>query len=74
MKKLTPIIISVITIVYFAMYFIMIFFIDKTSGFDTVFMVIFGLTGLGFIIAMIYTLMVRLKEIDKEDKDDLSKY
>lgn len=32
------------------------------------------LLGIGLVAALIYTCVVRMKEIKEEDKDDLSKY
>lgn len=46
-----------------------------TPRWVSVILIIFALCILGTLIALIYTLISRLKEIDKEDEeDDLSKY
>lgn len=74
MKKLAPILISIIMIGYFSIYVSLFFLIEEPSGIGVLFLVVFGLIGVGFIGAIIYTLRSRLKEIDKEDPDDLSKY
>lgn len=76
MKKLVPVVITVILISYLAFYLwipIQVFktsepFIGKVIGSAV------GAAAIGMIVAAIYTLVVRLREIDKEDKDDLSKY
>lgn len=74
MKKLPPIIISIIAIGYFSIYIALFFFVDETEAMGKLFLIIFGIVGVSLIGGMIYTLFVRLKEIDKEEHDDLSKY
>jgi hypothetical protein len=44
------------------------------SGVVKLIMSVVGIGSLLMIGALIYTLVIRIKEIDKEDDDDLSKY
>ncbi|MCK8058649.1 MULTISPECIES: hypothetical protein [unclassified Fusibacter] len=76
MKKAIPVIISIIMISYFTLYLIipLSVFGDGTAWIEKALVLLIPTIGLGFIAAIIYTLIIRLKEIDKEDKDDLSKY
>ncbi len=76
MKKLAPIIIVMVIgsglLLYFASFIIASFL---TPGWVTVILILSAVCVLGALIALIYTLISRLKEIDKEDeRDDLSKY
>jgi hypothetical protein len=76
LKKLIPIVITVILISYLAIYlWLPLSIFDKAEPFAVkVFISALGAGAAGMIAAVIYTLIIRLKEIDKEDKDDLSKY
>jgi uncharacterized membrane protein len=74
MKKLAPIIITIFTVLYLGGYAYTLLFLVEDAGVWRYIMGIIGLVVLGVLCAMIYTLFIRLKEIDKEDDDDLSKY
>ena len=76
MKRLVPIIVTIL-ICLFASGYAFVFFFASLG--ETVFVVkalsfAFCLIPLGIVIAMIYTLIERLKELKEEDNDDLSKY
>lgn len=78
MKKLAPIVITAILIGYLAFYLWIPF--SLTDGpepwFGKIITAAVGAGAVGMMTAAVYTLIIRLKEIDKEekDKDDLSKY
>ena len=78
MKKLAPILITVILIGYLAFYLWLPF--NLNLGHEPwpgkIIAAAVGAGALGMITAAVYTLVKRLKEIDKEEKDhdDLSKY
>ncbi len=74
MKKAAPIIITLIMAIYLSGYAYVLLFITKGMGLGRVVLGIAGLVVLGVLVALLYTLKERLKEIDKEDDDDLSKY
>ncbi len=74
MKKVAPIIVTILTVLYLGGYAYALLFLTDGMGVGRIIMGIVGLVILGVLCAMIYTLIVRLKEIDKEDEDDLSKY
>lgn len=75
-KKIAPIIVVGLLTLYLLGYLIMMLtgmMVDTPS----VIKVVLGLIAVMIVIiigALIYTLKIRLKEIDKEDDDDLSKY
>jgi len=77
-KKLAPIVITAILIGYLAFYLWIPF--NLTDGpepwFGKIIAAAVGAGAVGMMTAAVYTLIIRLKEIDKEekDKDDLSKY
>ncbi|MFP4698585.1 MAG: hypothetical protein ACLFMO_07750 [Eubacteriales bacterium] len=75
-KKVAPIIITIIMVSFTSLYlFGLIFSLEFAKDPISYFFMILGaFIVIGFIIALIYTLNQRLKEIDKEDDDDLSKY
>jgi hypothetical protein len=77
-KKLTPIVITVILVAYLAIYLWIPFNVNENPGpwFGKILWAAVGAGAAGMIVAAVYTLIIRLKEIDKEekDKDDLSKY
>ena len=74
MKKAAPIIITLIMAIYLSGYAYVLLFMTKGMGLGRVVLGIIGLVVLGVLVALLYTLKERLKEIDKEDDDDLSKY
>ncbi|GEM_PF-2362410 len=75
-KKFAPILISTLVLLYFAMSIVGIIDLPfarlsmmENAG------IFFGLAVVVYLAGvMVVTLMERLREIDKEDKDDLSKY
>ncbi|MGL5257477.1 MAG: hypothetical protein ACRC76_10570 [Proteocatella sp.] len=76
MKKITPIIITIIVCFFITLYafgFIMAALTESTLIIKIGAFAL-ALIPIGIIIAMIFTLIERLKEIKEEDKDDLSKY
>lgn len=79
MKKIAPIVITAILIGYLAFYLWIPLNIFK-SAFEPFTAKLIGAAvgagAIGMITAAVYTLVLRLKEIDKEekDKDDLSQY
>lgn len=76
MKRIVPIIVTIIICGYTAFYAFGLFMVALTEGsfFVKVLTFLIGLIPVGVIIAMLFTLKERLKEIKEEDKDDLSKY
>jgi len=74
MKKAAPIIITAIMTIYLAAYAYVLLFMTKGMGLGRLVLGLVGLIVLGVLVAVLYTLKERLKEIDKEDDDDLSKY
>ncbi len=74
MKKAAPIIITLIMGIYLSGYAYALLFMTKGMGLVRVVLGVAGLVVLGVLTALLYTLRERLKEIDKEDDDDLSKY
>lgn len=76
MKKIAPVIVTIIMVSYLAFYLWLPFGItQKAEPFmgKAVLVAIFA-GAVGMIVAVVYTLILRLKEIDKEDDNDLSKY
>ncbi len=75
-KKIAPIIVVGLLTLYLLGYLIMMLtgmMVDTPN----IIKVVLGLIAVMIVIiigALIYTLNIRLKEIDKEDDDDLSKY
>ncbi len=76
MKKLIVIVISVFMILYFTMILLMMSqgLFSATPVRVKVILIIAGTFIVGIMGAMAATMIARLREIDKEDKDDLSKY
>lgn len=77
MKKVAPIIISILMVFYLGAYaYILLFMTDEAPAFIRWVIIIAGLIVLGVLGAVVYTLVKRLKEIDQEedDDDDLSQY
>ena len=68
-KIVAPIVITVIMIIYFAVYFgVLIWLVPG------IWKIVLGILPLAFAAAMIYTCIDRIKEIRSEDNDDISKY
>lgn len=68
-KIVAPIVITVIMIIYFAVYFgVLIWLVPG------LWKIVLGILPLAFAAAMIYTCIDRIKEIRSEDNDDISKY
>jgi len=78
LKKLAPIVITAILIGYLAFYLWIPISLTQGSEpwYGKILAATVGAGAIGMITAAVYTLIIRLKEIDKEekDKDDLSKY
>lgn len=68
-KKIAPIIITIIVVLYYILYFTLIIF--AVPGILTI---IFGIVPLLLAGLMIYVCVQRMKEIDGGEEDDLSKY
>ncbi|MDA3845782.1 MAG: hypothetical protein PF505_04435 [Vallitaleaceae bacterium] len=75
-KKIAPIIIVIIMTSYLIVYAVALTFgmLSEVPAFVSLMLGIGAIIVLIAIIGLIYTLVERLKEIDKEDDDDLSKY
>lgn len=78
-KKIAPIIVTIIVGFFMLVYLsvILIASFSSKQKFDMYVYAILGLIATGIltsIIILIVTLMKRLKEIEEEDNDDLSKY
>ncbi|QOR35413.1 hypothetical protein IMX26_00795 [Clostridium sp. 'deep sea'] len=75
-KKIVSTIIVTIFIAYFSFALASILKAPLLFGFNIeTFFVVLAAFVVGFlIISLIYTLVERFNEIDREDKDDLSKY
>lgn len=78
-KKIAPIIVTIIVGFFMLVYLgvILIASFSSKQKFDMYVYVILGLIATGIltsIIILIITLLKRLKEIEDEDNDDLSKY
>lgn len=75
MKKIAPIVIVVLASLYILSYGVFLFvFSENASG---IIKLIMGIVAVGMVIvvlALIYTLKIRLKEIKEEEKNDLSQY
>jgi len=68
-KKIAPIVITIIVVLYYTLYFTLIIF--AVPGILTI---IFGIVPLLLAGLMIYVCVQRMKEIDGGEEDDLSKY
>ena len=69
-KLIAPIVITVITVLYFMVYFGGIIFEVR----EIPWVILLGVVPLGFAAAMIYVCMQRIREIESGEEDDLSKY
>lgn len=76
MKKLAPIIVTIIVCAWTSVYTIGLLMAaqGETSLFGNAVLILFAIFSSGIFIAMVWTLIIRLREINKEDKDDISKY
>ncbi len=72
MRKAIPIFITILIALYLLVIFVFPFFniIENISYIAY----ILPITGIALIGALVYVLIERLREIDKEKDDDLSKY
>ena len=68
-KMVAPVIISVIMILYYAVYFG--FLISLLNG---IFKYLLGIVPLAMAVLMIVVCIERIKEIQKGEEDDISKY
>lgn len=75
-KKIAPIIVTIIIIIFVVIQFsgIIATLFSVNSTFTFCIMLFFLICALSVIGAVLYTLYERIKEINKEDDDDLSKY
>ena len=76
LKKLITIVISVFVLLYFSTVLILLSqgLLESEPTSVKVYVFLIGLFIVAIMGGMVATLITRLKEIDKEDKDDLSKY
>jgi len=74
MKYITPIIIVIVMAVLSVLYGLGILFSLDSMGAPPIIKIIITIIFVGLIAALGYTLIQRIKEIGKEDDDDLSKY
>jgi len=76
MKKLITIVISVFVLLYFGTSLVLLSqgLLETEPISVKIYVFLIGLFIVTIMGAMIATLITRLKEIDKEDKNDLSKY
>lgn len=74
MKKFAPAIITLFVSLYISLYIAMFFLIEKQNVEERLFLGFMGLAAFGLLIALVRTLIIRFKEIDKEEDNDLSKY
>lgn len=75
-KKIIPIVITIIICAFASLYafaFLILAF-ENSLFLEKLITIMLALIPLGIIIAMIFTLIERLKEIKEEDKNDISKY
>lgn len=75
-KKIIPIIITIIICAFVSLYafaFLIVAF-ENYLLYERLIALMLALIPIGIIIAMIFTLIERLKEIKEEDKNDISKY
>ncbi len=68
-KMLAPIIVSVLMVLYYALYFsFLVFFLDGVWKY------LLGIIPLVFCAVTVYVCIERINEIKKGEEDDLSKY
>ena len=73
MKKIAPIIITIFAMLLLTAQLYGVFIVTEEVGFNFV-VVLFGLGIILIFGALIFNLVKRLIEIDKEKDDDISKY
>jgi len=74
MKRIAPIIVTILVLAYLSIYVSIAFFMKDEAFVGKAVLAVMGIGSIAMMGAMIATLISRLKEINKEDKDDLSKY
>jgi len=74
MKRIAPIIVTILVLAYLSIYVGIAFFMKDEAFVGKAVLAVMGIGSIAMMGAMIATLISRLKEISKEDKDDLSKY
>lgn len=74
MKRVAPIIVTILILAYLSTYLLVALFVKDNTLIGKAVLGVIGIGSLSMMIAMIITLISRLKEISKEEKDDLSKY
>ncbi|MGB5822728.1 MAG: hypothetical protein WBH44_01530 [Proteocatella sp.] len=76
MKRIIPIVLTILVCLFTSFYAFGLFFISLEESFflAKLFTFMLALIPIGIIIAMVFTLIERLKEIKEEDEDDISKY
>lgn len=72
MKKIAPIIITMMCSCY--LLFVFIGILNTSGGEGNFIFIVLSISLLSLLVALIYTLIKRLIEIDKENDDDISKY
>jgi len=68
-KKIAPIVITVISVIYYIAYFAVIM-----AVLPILWKILLGVIPLCLAGVMIYVCIQRIKEIDKGEEDDISKY
>ncbi len=68
-KMIAPIVVTLIFILYFIIYFVFLF-----TVLEGIWKYLFGLIPLALAIVTISVCIERIKEINKGEEDDLSKY
>ncbi len=68
-KMLAPIIISVLMVLYYALYFAFLIFL-----LDGAWKYLLGIIPIVFCVVIVYVCIERINEIKKGEEDDLSKY
>ena len=70
-KMIAPIIITLIFVGYLAVYIYLLFF---AAAVTTPLLIVLAVPLAGLGVGMIWTLITRIREIDKGEEDDLSNY
>lgn len=70
-KMVAPIIITIIVVLYYAVFAFLCFFIE---GIPLILKILFGVVPLILAAVCIYVLIERIEEIRSGEEDDLSKY
>lgn len=71
MKMIAPIVISVLFLGFLALYIYLVFF---TAAMTTPVLLVLAIPLAALGGAMVWTLVTRIREIDKGEEDDLSNY